>query len=237
MTCSNCRTLNPPGATHCAICGRPLPVRKPGPRRGVSPYQGVHTPTGPEGRAIRGAWLDFGPNPWVNVVIGVSICLAFAASALPAVVREHSRVPSDVREPRIVFRDDGPYVRFFVRDVDGHTLAVEGDLDITIYGPGLATTAGVEANLAGQYTMQLRRSDFHSVMVRGFSLDRPWGVTRELLAEVGPLDLGATGAGAVGPIVRVGVRLTTALGGPMEAYSSWLDMSHVTPARPGGARG
>jgi len=233
MTCSNCRTLNPPGAVQCAVCGRPLPVQKPGPRRRVSPYQGVHTPTGPDGHPIR-AWLDFGPNPWVNVVIGVSICLAFAASAVPAVVREHRRVPSEVSEPWIWPRDDGPYVRFFVRDAHGRTLATEGDLDIMLYGPGHATAAGLEAVLAGQYRMQLRWADFRSVRVRESSPDGYETFASKLLAEVGPLDLSATGAGAVGPLVRVGIRVTPFSGPPMEAYSGWLPLSRPSMARPGG---
>ncbi len=220
MKCPHCQSLNPSGAVRCHLCDAELPDDGADARR-ASSYFGVHTPTGRGGKPIR-AVFDLGPSPWPNLVVGVSICLAFAASAIPAIVAEEVRVPSAIRYAGLGRSDKGEVLLYLiVDDAEGRSMAVAGAIDVTFY-----EVAVEGAQSMGSWNAELRREDFVARMVRTSAGDGRVLSTRELCAQVGPVPVEGLQnlhtALAEGRMVATRVELRTDEGEVLEAVSPWV---------------
>ncbi len=220
MKCPECQSLNPSGAVRCHLCDAELPPDTSA-RLRASSYFGVHTLTGRGGKPIR-AVLDLGPNPWVNFIVGASICLAFAASTIPAIVEEAGRTPSSVRYAGPGPSEDGrPVLYLIVDDDEGRSMAVAGSLEVGFY-----EIEAEGARWLGSWTTTLRREDFVARSVRTSAGEGRVLSTSELCAQVGPVptegleDLHA--ALAAGRMVATRVELHADGGEVLETVSPWL---------------
>lgn len=223
MKCPHCQTLNPQGAPRCSLCGADLPPAAEAPRR-ASGYFGVHTVVGEDGRAVR-AFLDLGPRPWPNLLVGLGILLLFALSTLPAIIGQSGRSPASIGYVIPAWRPEGLEVGLLVIDGDRRPIATDATAQVGVWlrEPGDSLSGGTPL---GGVTVPLRRQDFP--VRRIVSRDPRTGRRREVvgpLGRVGPLgpeNLGGVGReGAVGRELGVSVRLVLPSGRALEGNSGW----------------
>lgn len=224
MSCPACRSLGPPGARRCAVCGSEL--ERPSRQRKVSLYDGVHSLTHQDGRPIR-SLIDLGPSPWPNLLVGACVCLAFAASAVPAIVANAAREPAAITGARPTMRDEGLFVLFTVRDCEGRSLATEGTLEVQFAFGSIGAKSGALTGplTTAAATRTVRPEDFRTRTTRYLDKDERLTYSRELVAEVGPFvleDLRTVASLTDEVGVQVGLRLTTASGTTMQATSPWF---------------
>ncbi len=224
MKCQRCQCLLPPGYDRCPVCGWTVGEGVGGSRR-ASTYRGVHSPTDAMGRPIR-AWFDLGPNPWVNLIVGLSILLGFAASALPTVIVERNRVPASVSDPQVVVDDSQLFVRFLVRDEEGRSLSVGGEAFVTMWMEGPPQSAGTRPL---EQSFALAPNCFRPASGVYSMPDGSTRRAREVVAQVGPLDIASMGSaqqGASGPTaLAIGLRVRPDRGQPMEAGAKWFALT------------
>jgi hypothetical protein len=166
----------------------------------------------------------------VNLAVGLSILLAFAASAVPAVVVERNRVPASVSDPRLVVDESELSVRCFVRDAGGTSMSVDGTAAVSLRlgRPGRIRPGEPEPPTV-QRTFELRPARFRRVRVVYPQEDGSAVARDEVVLQLGPLDVSPLlsdlprGRGSLG--LGVAVRVEPSRGQPMEAGAKWFELT------------